>query len=123
MIGIGVDMVEVARIASAYARSGERFSHRILTTEELVSFDQSARPENFLAKRFAAKEAIAKAIGSGFSQGVSWTDISLSHDELGRPLVNLSGGAKKRLEELGGTTALISLSDEAGFVIAYAQVY
>jgi holo-[acyl-carrier protein] synthase len=122
MIGIGVDMVEVSRIADAYARSGERFSRRILNNDELAEFDQSANPENFLAKRFAAKEAVAKALGSGFSQGVSWTDISLAHDQLGRPLVNLSGGAKKRLQELGGTTALISLSDEAGFVIAYAQV-
>lgn len=123
MLGIGVDMVEVSRIAAAYARSGERFSRRILSNDEFVSFEQSPSPDNFLAKRFAAKEAIAKAIGTGFSQGVSWSDISLSHDELGRPLVDLSGGAKKRLEELGGTTALISLADEAGFVIAYAQVY
>ena len=123
MIGIGVDMVEVSRIADAYARSGERFSRRILNDDELVAFGKSTSPENFLAKRFAVKEAVAKAIGCGFSQGVSWTDISLAHDELGKPIVNLSGGAKNRLEELGGTTAMISLSDEAGLVIAYAQVY
>lgn len=123
LLGIGVDMVEVARISKALDRNGQTFARRILSVDEFEQFSDAKSPNSFLAKRFAVKEAVAKAIGTGFSQGVSWTDISLDHNELGRPIVKLQGKARQRLEELGGSEALVSLSDEAGFVIAYAQVF
>jgi holo-[acyl-carrier protein] synthase len=122
LLGIGVDMVEVSRIAKALARNAEKFPRRILSSDELLQFRDSPNQDSFLAKRFAVKEAVAKALGTGFANGVSWTDISLSHDELGKPLVYLKGGANDQLLRLGGSKALVSLSDEAGFVIAYAQV-
>lgn len=122
MLGIGVDMIEVARISKALARNGDKFARRILSFEEQEDFLKSSDPDNFLAKRFAVKEAVAKALGTGFANGVSWADITLSHDELGKPLVSLQGGASEQLRRMGGSKALVSLSDEAGFVIAYAQV-
>lgn len=122
MIGIGVDMVEVSRITKALVRNTEKFPRRILSVEELEQFQDCPNQDVFLAKRFAVKEAVAKALGTGFSNGVSWIDISLSHDEFGKPLVELSGGARKQLQRLGGYKALVSLSDEAGLVIAYAHV-
>ena len=123
MLGIGVDMVEVARISKALDRNGETFARRILTPAEYSEFLEAKHRANFVAKRFAVKEAVAKALGTGFSQGVSWTDIALGHDELGKPVVHLEGNALIRLAEKGGVSALVSLSDEAGFVIAYAQVF
>ncbi len=122
MLGIGVDMVEVSRIAKALVRNAEKFPRRILSSDELLQFRDSPNQDSFLAKRFAVKEAVAKALGTGFAHGVSWTDISLSHDDFGKPLVYLKGGANDQLLRLGGSKALVSLSDEAGFVIAYAQV-
>lgn len=122
MIGIGVDMVEVSRIAKALVRNTEKFPRRILSVEELEQFQDCPNQDVFLAKRFAVKEAVAKALGTGFSNGVSWIDISLSHDELGKPLVELSGEARKQLQRLGGCKVLVSLSDEAGLVIAYAHI-
>lgn len=122
MLGIGVDMVEISRIAKARARNVEKFPRRILSSQELEEFHDCPNQDSFLAKRFAVKEAVAKALGTGLANGVSWTDISLSHDELGKPIVDLKGGASAQLQRMGGSKALISLSDEAGFVIAYAQI-
>ncbi|KZY62837.1 hypothetical protein A3742_28480 [Oleiphilus sp. HI0071] len=122
MLGIGVDLVDVARIEKAFAKNTEKFPRRILSPEELEQFLVSADEVAFLAKRFAAKEAVAKALGTGFSGGVSWTDISLDHDELGKPYVNLFGAAEEQFQRMGATRVLVSLSDEAGLVIAYANV-
>ena len=122
MLGVGVDMVEVARIAQILERNGDKFVQRILSLDELDEFAESGKPDNFVAKRFAVKEAVAKALGTGFAKGVSWTDISLLHDEMGKPLADLKGGASEALRSLGGSKVLVSLSDEAGFVIAYAHV-
>ena len=120
-LGIGVDLVDTARIERALERNEMRFVQKILSSEELIEFESCSRRVNFVAKRFAVKEAVAKALGTGFAQGVSWTDISLEHDDLGCPAVSLAGGAAKRLAAMGGQGVLVSISDDAGLVIAYAH--
>ena len=123
MIGVGVDLVEIARIRKAYKANPQRFSEKVLNAAELVGFGEARDSSVYLAKRFAVKEAVAKALGTGFSQeGVSWQDIALDHNELGKPYVDLTGGAAKRFAVLKADKLLISLSDEAGLVIAYAHI-
>ncbi len=122
MIGVGVDLVEIARIRKAHEANPKRFSEKVLNAAELVGFGEARDSSVYLAKRFAVKEAVAKALGTGFSQGVSWQDITLDHNELGKPYVDLTGGAAKRFAVLKADKLLISLSDEAGLVMAYAHI-
>lgn len=126
MIGVGVDLVKISRIERALAMSGERFARRILSTAEYNTYvelgSSAAKQAIFLAKRFAVKEAVSKALGTGLAQGVSWHDIELSHDKLGKPEVLLQGGALKRFEFLEASVAHVSLADEAGLVTAYAHI-
>lgn len=118
--GVGTDLVEVARIKRSLDDRGEALAERILTEQELEDFRDSNRKPDFLAKRFAIKEAVSKALGTGIAQGVTWQDIELSHGESGQPLVELTGKAQIRLKELGGEGVYVSLSDEAGLVSAFA---
>ena len=120
MIAVGTDILKFERIDDVLERLGDRFVERILTPEERVEYAASARPQNLLAKRFAAKEAVAKALGTGIGRGVSWQDICISHDQYGAPLVNLSGGAMAVARERGGSRVALSLADEVDCVIAFA---
>lgn len=120
MIGIGTDILQLARIEAVLERQGERFVSRILTPRERAEYAASSRQNRLLAKRFAAKEAIVKALGTGIGNGVSWQDIAVEHDELGAPLVVLAGGAAQRAKQLGGSTVLLSLADEQDYVVAFA---
>ena len=120
MIGIGTDILELGRIAAVVERQGERFMERILTPIERSEYAASTQPVRLLAKRFAAKEAVVKAIGTGIGNGVSWQDISVQHDALGAPQVVLTGGAQARAAELGGSKVLLSLADEKDYVVAFA---
>jgi len=118
--GVGTDLVEVARIERSLAQHGERFAQRILSEKEFEGFKESKRPVDYVAKRFAVKEAVSKALGTGFSAGVSWQDIELEHLESGQPYAVLHGKAKAKLEEFGVQGVFVSLSDEAGLVSAFA---
>lgn len=118
--GVGTDLVEVARMKRSIEERGEALAERILTSLELEEFRDSNRQADFLAKRFAVKEAVSKSLGTGMSQGVSWKDIQLEHSESGQPIVMLSGRAKEKVKELGAETVYVSLSDEAGLVSAFA---
>ncbi|RLQ21503.1 holo-ACP synthase [Seongchinamella sediminis] len=120
MIAIGTDILKFERLEQTVDRLGDRFVQRILTPEERDEYAASARPQNLLAKRFAAKEAVAKALGTGIGRGVSWQDIRISHDEHGAPLVSLSGGALSVAREKGGSRVALSLADEVDCVIAFA---
>lgn len=119
--GVGTDIVDIRRIQLAIAQFGKRFPERILERSELEEY--LLLPEidraRFLAKRFSLKEAAAKALGTGFRKGVTFKDFTIFHDELGKPLLNLSGKASEifRLNKLEGTH--ISLSDEKNYVVAY----
>jgi len=117
--GIGVDIVNIDRIEAALLRFGDRFSQRILGTMELVEFSQHAQPARFLAKRFAAKEATAKALGSGFRAGLKLSDIQVTHDALGKPLLHLSGQAAVLADAHALCASHLSLSDETNQVVAF----
>jgi len=122
MIAIGTDIVRIARIAEVLERQGERFVTRILRPEEQAAFDAHREPARLLAKRFAAKEAIAKCLGTGIGRGVSWQDMLVHHDPNGAPLVTLSGGAQEVAHTKGATSVLLSLSDEDLYVVAFAAL-
>ena len=120
MIAIGTDILRIARIDEVVERLGDRFVGRILTPEEQEEYRASKMPHRLLAKRFAAKEAIAKALGTGIGRGVSWQDITIGHDEYGAPQVCLTGGALAVAMERGGNRVELSLADEAEYVVAFA---
>ncbi|MEP0202102.1 MAG: holo-ACP synthase [Halioglobus sp.] len=122
MISVGTDILEIARIEQTLARLGERFVKRILTDAEQLEYHASSNGARLLAKRFASKEAIAKALGTGIGRGVSWQDIHISHDEAGAPLVTLTGGADSVARSRGGQNMLLSLSDEQHYVVAFAAL-
>lgn len=100
VMGFGTDIVEIDRIKQVISRAGDNFARRILTDAEMLDYQQSKCPERFLAKRFAVKEAASKALGTGIAQGVTFHDFSVSHDDLGKPLLNLSGTAASLAESI-----------------------
>lgn len=118
--GIGTDLLDSARIAAALTRHGERFVQRILTPAERLLYQQRKASLNFLAKQYAAKEALAKALGTGIAKGVGFQQLEILRDEQGAPVVTLSGAAHERLLLLGGQRALVSLSDEGDLIQAFA---
>jgi len=113
-ISVGIDIVEIARLEGALARWGERFLHRVYTSAEL-SFCRGRVPE--LAARFAAKEAISKALGTGL-RGLSWREMEILPDARGKPEVYLHGRAADRAAELGLRHFAISLSHERAYAVA-----
>lgn len=117
--GIGTDIVTVARMREALARHGERFAERLLHPDEWDAYAKAREPERFLAKRFAAKEAFAKALGTGLRPPATLSAIGVSHDALGKPLYVLSAALAERLTELG-LSAHLSISDERETVVAFA---
>ncbi|MDY0226224.1 MAG: holo-[acyl-carrier-protein] synthase [Desulfomicrobium apsheronum] len=108
IIGVGVDIAELERIARSYARFGDKFSSRILTPAEMALVPANAVP--FLASRFAAKEAAVKALGTGFSGGITFQDIEVRSDALGKPLLFFHNQAELRCRALGVRTTHITLS-------------
>ncbi|RUO36348.1 holo-ACP synthase [Aliidiomarina sanyensis] len=117
IVGIGTDIVEVARVQRAIERQ-PMFAERLLTESERAEMSAARFPERYLAKRFAAKEAALKALGTGLAQGIRWHDMEVSHSELGQPLLTFYGGAQQRAELLGVQRVHLSLSDEAHYAQA-----
>src|SRR3989344_3723522 len=122
IFGIGTDIVRVARMQQDLDRFGERFAERILTEGELKEYRENANKANFLARRFAAKEAAVKALGTGFSQGVQLHDIEVIHDAQGKPLLEFRGRAREFLQEKSITIAHISLADEQDHAVAFVTL-
>jgi holo-[acyl-carrier protein] synthase len=120
VIGVGTDILRIARVDDVVGRLGDRFVRRILTQSEQEEFRASGQPNRLLAKRFAAKEAIAKALGTGIGRGVSWQDIQIEHNGDGAPLVRLSGGALETAQRRGAGRVELSLADESEYVVAFA---
>lgn len=118
--GIGTDLLDQRRIAIILEKQGQRFARRILTPQELLLWGEKANNVNFVAKRFAAKEAISKALGTGIAQGIGFQQMNIYADDLGKPVVELSGEALSRVKALGGQQVLISLSDEGEMILAFA---
>jgi len=120
VIAVGTDILKIDRIDEVVERLGDKFMRRILTATEQQEYEASGQPNRLLAKRFAAKEAVAKALGTGIGRGVSWHDIQLEHNGDGAPQVALSGGASRVAAERGASRVEISLADEAEYVVAFA---
>ena len=120
IIGVGTDIIEVVRIERAFSRRPEKFRKKILTIEEAEK-TPVGREIEYLAKRFAAKEAISKALGTGMRLGVSFRDILILTDpQTGQPSVKLRGHAKQHASKRGINRILISISDEKEYAIAFA---
>jgi len=119
IVGIGTDLIKIARIVTSLDKLGDKFARRILSEQEFLAFRANANPANFLAKRFAAKEAASKALGTGIGQGVSWQHIVISRDELGAPLLHFSDRAAEVATSRGATKSHISLSDEKDYAVAF----
>ncbi|WMS88581.1 holo-ACP synthase [Pleionea litopenaei] len=120
IVGIGTDIVEIKRVEKSFKQFGERFAQRILSAQELESKSFTHQPVHYLAKRFAAKEAIMKALGTGLAKGVRFDDFSVLNDENGKPYVDVSGEALVLMDSLSIKTIHISISDEEKQAIAFA---
>lgn len=119
IFGIGTDIVEYARIERMLARYGDRFAERVLSRSELPDYQASSDAARFLAKRFAAKEAFAKAVGSGLRVPVSLRRISVTHDGLGKPVLQFDEVLRSHLAQLGISGHHLSISDERNMIVAF----
>ena len=119
IVGIGTDVVSIERIAGVLERHGERFLGRILTSDERRRYDRTKAKASHLAKRWAAKEAFSKAIGTGIHPPFTWKSIGVGRDPKGKPLVVPSAEMAKHLKKLGVTSAHLSLTDDAGVAVAF----
>lgn len=117
--GIGSDIVEYARFERMLARYGDRTAERVLSGREMPEFRSNADPARLLAKRFAAKEAFAKAVGSGFRYPVSLRRISITHDGLGKPVLQFDEVLRTHLAQLGISGHHLSISDERSMIVAF----
>ena len=117
--GIGTDIVSLKRIIRLNKKFGLAFAQRILSPEELLEFPQAGRPVNYLAKRFAAKEAFAKAVGTGIRGAVSFRNIGISHNAKGKPELFFAPALTKWLKEQGIRSCHLSMSDEEDTVMAF----
>ncbi len=120
IFGIGTDVVQVDRIARSVERFGERFARRILMPEEFELYALQKRKIRYLAMRFAAKEAVVKAMGTGFAHGMWVRDVGVIPDRRGKPEIVYSGRGRKLCSEMGIGDGFVTLSDEAGLVVAVA---
>lgn len=121
IISIGTDICSLARIEASWRRFGDRFVERVLCPGERDAFAQLAIPNRaaYLCKRFAAKEALGKALGTGIGAGISWQDIEVRRRRGEAPQVFLSGEARTRADRLGVGQIHLTLSDEKDFAIAF----
>lgn len=110
IIALGLDLTEVSRIRDLLQRHGERFKQRTFSEGERAYCDRNADPAMHYAARFAAKEAVSKALGTGFADGVGWQDIEVLRAESGQPSIALHNGAALRAKELGITSVLVTLT-------------
>lgn len=118
IIGIGVDIAETIRFEKLYARFGDRVARRLLTDHELSEFSKRNCPASYLATRFAAKEAAAKALGTGFGEEVGYKSIEVGNDGNGKPLLRFFRRATILVEQKQVSNVLVSISDEKHYVVA-----
>jgi len=120
ILGVGIDIIEVERIKTSFERFGERFLKRILHPKEIEYCLSHRRPASFLAARFAGKEAISKAFGTGIGAQLGWQDMEIGRKESGEPFVILHEAGQKLLKARGGRAVLISLSHTQAHATAVA---
>jgi holo-[acyl-carrier protein] synthase len=120
--GTGIDLVRISRMEEVITRWGDRFLERTFTRQEIDYCTNKALKAQHYAARFAVKEAVFKALGTGWSKGVTWHDVEVVNDISGRPQVKLSGKCQELAEELKVKQVLVSLSHDGGYAIAQAVV-
>ncbi|MFB9135235.1 holo-ACP synthase [Vibrio olivae] len=118
ILGIGTDIAEIERIEAALARIGEGFAKRILTEPEFEQYQNRKKQGRFLAKRFAAKEAASKALGTGIAHGVTFHDFVVSNDPHGKPVLSLANKAQQLAQAQGINAIHLSISDERHYAVA-----
>ena len=120
ILGVGIDIIEVARIKASYEKFGERFVSRILHADEIAYCLSHKNPAPFLAVRFAAKEAISKAFGTGICAQLGWQDMEIRRKKSGEPFVVLHGKGKELFASRGAKQLLISLSHTQNYAAVTA---
>lgn len=120
VIGIGTDIVECLRIAQMIERHGELFISRVYTDHEIEYCQTRKQSTQHFAGRWAAKEAVLKALGTGWRRGISWRDVEVRNEPSGKPVVGLRGGAREVVEQLGIREMLVSISHCRSHAMAYA---
>ena len=125
IVGIGTDIVEIQRIKKIFYKYGEKFKKRCFTKDEIQRSEKTFNDINSYAKRYAAKEACSKALGTGLAKGIVWKDISVINNELGKPIIILKGNALKRFNYLSDKkcSIVVSLSDEKDYAIANVIIF
>ncbi|MEM7561827.1 MAG: holo-ACP synthase [Pseudomonadota bacterium] len=118
IIGIGVDIAETSRIERLVSEYGKRFAGRILTAPELEEFERRQQSSAYLATRFAAKEAVAKALGTGIGKQFGFHSVQIEHDALGKPELKFLGEAKDWIAGRNIDNAMVSISDEKHYAVA-----
>lgn len=122
IFGIGTDLVDIARMDAAYLRHGERFLARVLGPDERAQLPDGPLAARWLAKRWAAKEAFAKALGTGIRPPVTLAGIQVDHDAAGRPLLRLDAAIAAHMQQLGAGRMHLSLSDEREQALAFVLI-
>lgn len=122
IFGIGTDIVHIERMRENLEKYGDKFAQRILTDAELNEFAVKSNKAAFLAKRFAAKEATAKAMGTGFSQGLSLHHIGVGHDDAGKPMLDFLDVAESFIRDHKIKQAHLSLADERDYAVAFVTL-
>jgi holo-[acyl-carrier protein] synthase len=120
ILGIGIDIIEVARVQGSVERFGDRFLNRVLLPDEIAYCQSHKSPGPFVAVRFAAKEAISKAFGTGIGAQLGWHEMEVRRKESGEPFVVLHGGGRQLFEARGAQRLLISLSHTQNYAAATA---
>ena len=116
-MGLGTDLVHIERFERLISRYGDRLAKKILSDEEFSGYANSVDKAGYIARRFAAKEATVKAIGTGFRYGISKKEIAVAHDENGKPILVTTGKADIFMKKLGASHAWISLSDDTHYAL------
>ncbi|MBI3358220.1 MAG: holo-ACP synthase [Nitrospirae bacterium] len=120
IIGIGVDLVKIPRMQKMLKRWGDRFLNRVFTDSEITCAQKKKLQHIFLSGRFAAKEAVLKALGIGLQMGVRWQEIETLHDDLGKPVITLSGKVQQIARDRMVSELFVSLSHEGDYAVAQA---
>lgn len=120
--GIGIDIVDIARVEALLSRYGDRFTQRVFTDAETAYARRSVKPGERLAGRFAVKEAVLKAFGTGKSQGILWRDVETVRGAMGRPEVILYGNALNYLNKLNGDVIHVTITHDGGKAMAFVII-
>jgi holo-[acyl-carrier protein] synthase len=122
ILGVGTDLCDVGRIERALERWGERFARKVLVDSEMERFRRHRKPAGYLAKRFAAKEAMSKALGTGIHFPVNWHGMWVENARSGKPSLRFSGPMAEYLKRRGVETVHLSLTDEIGMACAFVVI-